>query len=162
MNPTKNIAAGLAGALVLNLLHESARRLSSNAPQINRVGEEAISKSLKTINIDPPTGKKLFGLTLASDLLSNAAYYSMVGSGKEENILWRGAGYGLAAGVGALTLTKPLGLDDTPVNKTVQTQILTVAWYVLGGLAAAFVAKKISEKPQLNKLISSVSSFGIL
>ncbi|WP_439558647.1 hypothetical protein [Dyadobacter sp.] len=161
MDATKNIAAGLAGAVVLNLLHEGGRQFYAKAPRINRVGEEALSKSLETVNIDPPKGKKLFGLTLASDLLSNAAYYSMVGSGKEENILLRGAGFGFAAGIGALTLTKPLGLNDAPVNRTVQTQILTVAYYVIGGLAAAFVAKKISERPQLNKLVSSVSSFGL-
>ena len=161
MNASKNMVAGLAGALVLNLLHESARHLSPSAPRVNKVGEEALSKSLKTINIDPPKGKKLFGLTLASDLLSNAAYFSMVGSGKEENILLRGAGFGLAAGIGALTLTKPLGLDDSPVNRSLQTQLMTVAWYTLGGLAAAFVAQKISEKPKLQNLVSSFGNFSL-
>ncbi|MCE7060677.1 hypothetical protein [Dyadobacter sp. CY343] len=159
MNATKNMAAGLAGAIVLNLLHEGAKKFYAKAPRVDRVGEEAISKSLKSINIDPPTGKTLFGITLATDLLSNAAFYSMVGSGKEENILWRGAGFGLAAGVGALTLTKPLGLNDEPVNKSVQTQILTVTWYLLGGLAAAVVAKGISDKPKFQKLVNSLASF---
>jgi len=159
MNATKNMAAGLAGAIVLNLLHEGAKKFYSKAPRVNKIGEEAVSKSLKTINIDPPTGKTLFGVTLATDLLSNAAFYSMVGSGKEENIMWRGAGYGLAAGIGALTLTKPLGLNDEPVNKSVQTQMLTVAWYLLGGLAAAVVAKGISNKPKLQNLVNSFGSF---
>jgi hypothetical protein len=159
MNASKNMAAGLAGAIVLNLLHEGAKKFYAKAPRVDRVGEEAISKSLKSINIDPPTGKTLFGITLATDLLSNAAFYSMVGSGKEENILWRGAGFGLAAGVGALTLTKPLGLNDEPVNKSVQTQILTVTWYLIGGLAAAVVAKGISDKPKFQKLVNSLASF---
>ncbi|CAG5067302.1 hypothetical protein DYBT9623_00022 [Dyadobacter sp. CECT 9623] len=159
MNATKNMAAGLAGAIVLNLLHEGAKKFYAKAPRVDRVGEEAISKSLKSINIDPPTGKTLFGITLATDLLSNAAFYSMVGSGKEENILWRGAGFGLAAGVGALTLTKPLGLNDEPVNKSVQTQILTVTWYLIGGLAAAVVARGISDKPKFQKLVNSLASF---
>jgi hypothetical protein len=145
MKSIKSISAGLAGALALNLLHEGAKRLYSKAPRVDLIGEEALSKSLNALGMSTPDRKNLFGLTLAGDLVSNSMYYSMVATGNSKNILWRGAGYGLAAGIGALTLTKPMGLNDAPVNKTVQTQALTVAWYLIGGLVTALVARKIGQ-----------------
>ncbi|NIJ53800.1 hypothetical protein [Dyadobacter arcticus] len=145
MKAIKNISAGLAGAVALNILHETAKRFYSKAPRVDLIGEEALSKSLNALGISSPSRKNLFGLTLAGDLISNSMYYSMVPVGKSKNLIFRGAAYGLAAGIGALTLTKPMGLDDDHVNKTVQTKVLTVAWYLVGGLVAAFVAQKIGE-----------------
>jgi hypothetical protein len=57
----------------------------------------------------------------------------------------RGAGYGLFAGLGAVGLTQKLGLSDKPVTKTTETKVMTVAWYLLGGLVAAFVIQKVGE-----------------
>lgn len=141
----RNILGGLAGAIVLNVIHESARRLYNKAPRVDLVGEEALSKTLSAVGVEPPTGKTLKGSTLAADIVSNAMYYSMIGKGGEHNLLVRGAGYGLAAGLGAIGLTQKLGLSDAPVTKTNETQIMTVAWYLLGGLSAAFAMMKIKE-----------------
>ncbi|TLV03899.1 hypothetical protein [Dyadobacter luticola] len=141
----KNMAGGLAGALILNLVHETAKRVSQKAPRIDLIGEEALTKSLNAVGVSAPTGNKLFGTTLAADLIANATYYAMIGKGPRKHLLLRGAGYGLFAGLGAIGFTQKLGLSDKPVTKTTETKVMTVAWYLLGGLAAALVIKKVGE-----------------
>ena len=57
-----------------------------------------------------------------------------------------GGALGLAAGVGALELTKPMGLDDRPITKSTRTKVLTVAWYLAGGLVTALVIDKLRDR----------------
>jgi hypothetical protein len=132
-----NLAAGLTGAVALNLLHESAKRLDHQAPRVDLIGEEALFKTMKAVGIQPPTGNALFTATLAADLLSNALYYSLIGVGKKKHVVLRGLAYGTAAGLGAVVLPAPLGLRDAPVTRTPKTKVLTVAWYLFGGLVTA-------------------------
>lgn len=141
-----NLLGGLAGAVALNLIHETVRRFDPEAPEIQLVGEEAMSKSIKALGGDPPTGEKLYAVTLVSDIVTNALYFSAVGLGKKKYLWWRGAGYGLAAGVGALELTNPMGLSDAPITKTKKTSLLTVSWYLIGGLVAALTIDALDKR----------------
>jgi hypothetical protein len=145
MRIIENIIGGLAGAVALNILHQTVKQFVHDAPRVDLVGEEALSKGLEKIGIDPPTGNTLFAATLAADVVSNAAYYSVIGLGKK-HLLYHGAAHGFAAGMGALILTKPMGLSDAPVTRTVQTKILTVAWYTFGGIVAGAVIKILREQ----------------
>ena len=146
MKILKNFAGGLAGAIALNILHETAKRYLHDAPRVDLVGEEALTKLAETADIEPPKGDNLYLATLVGDVLSNAVYYSFIGAGKKKNLLLRGAGLGFAAGVGALTLTRPMGLSDAPVNRTNTTKALTIAWYVFGGLVTAITIKALRKK----------------
>jgi hypothetical protein len=137
-------AAGLAGAGAVTLIHETMRRLDPDAPRMDVLGMRAISKILRSAGTEPPAEDKLFGLTLAGDILSNSLYYSLTGSGK--NAWLRGTLLGLAAGVGGVVLPGPLGLGTAPSNRTTKTKVMTVTWYLLGGLAAAAVAKATKPK----------------
>lgn len=141
-----NLIGGLAGAVALNIIHEVARKLDPDAPQVQLVGEEALSKSIAALGGTPPTGNKLYAATLAGDLVSNALYFSMIGAGKKKSTLLRGAGYGLSAGIGALKLTEPMGLSDAPITKTNKTAILTVSWYLIGGLVAALTIQALNKR----------------
>jgi hypothetical protein len=141
----KNLLAGLTGAVVLNVVHELAKRAVKDAPHVDQIGEEALSKSIKAVGYDPPKGDRLFIATLVSDVIANSIYYSLIGKGKKENLLLRGLIYGALAGMGALTITKPMGLDDTPVNKTNITKAMTVGWYVLGGVVTAATLKYLQK-----------------
>ena len=136
-----NLVGGLTGAAALSILHETVKRYDHDAPRIDLVGEEAIVKSMKGMGAEPPQGDSLYAVTLAGDVLSNALYYSLIGWGNKEHLLRRGFEYGLTAGIGAITLTKPLGLSDAPVTKTNKTKALTVAWYVFGGVVTALTIK---------------------
>ena len=146
MNMFKSFLPALAGAVTLNLLHELMRRRDREAPEINKIGEEALSKTIKGNGMEPPKGDQLYALTLAGDVLANTAYYKMIGGNTTRDTLWKGLLYGIMAGVGTLTLTKPLGLDDEPVNKSKKAQGLTMLYYIAGGLVTAGVYAAINNK----------------
>lgn len=143
---TRNILSGIVGAIMLNVVHQLGKKVDKDAPRIDKIGQEALSKSVRSIGYDPPRGNKLFAATLVGDLLANSIYYGLIGKGKKENLLLRGIIYGAVAGVGALTLTKPMGLDDQPVNKTTKTKVMTIGWYVLGGIVTVFAHKLINSR----------------
>jgi hypothetical protein len=133
------LAAGAAGATVLTLAHEAARRVVPNAPRMDVLGRRAIAAGARAVGAEPPSGSQLQGVALAGDLVSNTAYYSLVGLGRADGAVARGGLLGLAAGLGALFLPGPLGLGTGPSRRTRQTAAMTVAWYTLGGLVAGAV-----------------------
>jgi hypothetical protein len=49
----------------------------------------------------------------------------------------------MLAGVGAVVLPGPLGLGRQPTNRARATQVMTVLWYLAGGLAAAAAARRL-------------------
>jgi hypothetical protein len=93
----------------------------------------------------PPVDVELHDLALAGDLVSNSVYYALVGVGDPRHVWQRGALLGLAAGVGAVALPGPLGLGHSPSERTPQTQVMTVAWYLAGGLAAAAAFELLNQ-----------------
>jgi len=140
-----SFVGGLAGAIALNIIHQTVKAVDHYAPRVDLVGEEALTKGMEAIGLTPPTGNALFIATLTGDVISNALYYSAIGFGKKKNLVFHGTVIGLAAGVGALTLTEPLGLSDAPVTRTDKTKLLTVAWYTIGGIVAGSVMKALRK-----------------
>lgn len=132
------LLAGLAGAVVLNAVHEAVRHNFSNVPEVNKVGEEALGKILSETDTKLDD-KELYAATLAGDVVSNALYYAAAATNKG------GAVSGLLAGLATVELPKYLGLDDTPVKETKQKQLLTIAYYTLGGLATGLIYKKLKK-----------------
>jgi hypothetical protein len=146
MKLIKALIGGFAGAIALNLLHETVRQFNSEAPRVDLVGEEALAKGMSALGIEPPKGRNLYTLTLASDVVSNGLYYSAIGIGNPKYLWIRAAITGLSAGIGAVTLPEPMGLDDSPVTRTEKTMALTVAWYLFGALVTAGVLSKLQQK----------------
>ncbi len=146
MKVSNSILRGTAGALALNIVHETYRQIDKEAQRVDLLGKAGVSKELEVIGVTPPTGKALPHITFASNLAGNTAFYNLIGTGDKYNILWRGAGYGLAVGLGALLLTKPVGVVNEPTTTTSNTKVLTLAWYVLGGIIAAAAIKKLAER----------------
>src|SRR5215218_2310300 len=107
------LAAGAAGALALTAVHQLARRRVPYAPRMDVLGMRAIARGAHCAGRRPPTGRALYRATLAGDLISNTAYYSVVALGGR-HALRAGAGLGIAAGVGALVLPPLIGLGNPP------------------------------------------------
>ncbi len=146
MKLLRSLTAGLAGAVALNILHETVRHLRpADAPRMDLLGERGLRQMLAKADAPQPDDQQAYALTLAGDVLSNGLYYSFVGSGKHS--LRRGLLLGVAAGVGGLVLPGPLGLGQAPSNRTPQTQAMTVAWYTIGGLVAGVVAQALRKRP---------------
>lgn len=138
----KALGSGLVGACALTLVHETARRYIDDAPRMDVVGMRALSRGLRAVDIDPPV--PLHEAALVGDIVSNSLYYGLVGLGGPEDGVRNGALLGLAAGVAAVYLPEPLGLGRQPAKNSTETKLLTVAWYLLGGLAAGAAYQALS------------------
>jgi hypothetical protein len=140
------LEGGIAGATAMTLIHQTVKNSVPNAPRMDLLGMNALTKGLKVIGAKTPNERSLYAWTLAGDIISNSLYYSFAGIGQRKNALARGAALGLAAGLGAVMLPKPMGLDDRSSNKTMETKIMTVGLYIVGGLVAAGVMKLLAKK----------------
>lgn len=145
MKVLKAILAGFAGAAALNLLHETVRRFDPDAPRVDLMGEEALTRTLNSLNIEAPKGNNLYAATLVGDLISNGIYYSAIAISGKKNIYLKGTVAGLTAGLGAIKVPDQIGLDDEPITKTAKTKVLTVAWYLIGGLVTAAVFDRLKK-----------------
>jgi len=139
------LASGLIGACALTVLHESVRQYVPEAPRADILGMRAIKKGMQAVGMEPPPADQLHDQALAGDILSNSLYYSLIGLSTEKNALLTGTALGLAAGVGAVALPGPMGLGTKPTNRTTQTQVMTIGWYLIGGLATAMAYKAIQQ-----------------
>jgi hypothetical protein len=140
-----SLAAGFAGAVALNILHETVRRLRpQDAPRMDVLGERGLRKILRLADLPQPSEGKAYTATMLGDILTNGLYYTVVGSGKHS--VQRGLALGVAAGVGGVLLPGPMGLGEAPSNRTPQTKAMTVAWYTVGGLVAGAVAQALRKR----------------
>jgi hypothetical protein len=133
----RSMMAGAAGAGALTLVHQAARAMTPYAPRMDVLGKRALALA----GLEARDEQQLERQALAGDLLANSAYYSLVGAGGGS--VWvRGLALGLVAGIGAVMLPSRIGLGDPPNAHRRDTQLMTIAWYAVGGLvaAAAFAA----------------------
>lgn len=128
--------AGIAGAVALTTVHQVARRHVPNAPRMDVLGKRAIGRLLDRQVTEPPSAD-LERLSLGGDLIANSLYYALVGAGARGRVWLMGAGLGAAAGVGALLLPERIGLGRPPYSDSAANQVMTIAWYLIGGVAAA-------------------------
>jgi len=140
INPalTQALGSGLAGALALNVLHETVRQFVPNAPRADVLGMRSIQKGYRKAGEQPPTGNALYSQAMLGDVISNALYYSLAGLSDKQPVVAGGV-LGLLAGVGAVTLPGPMGLGEAPTNRTSATVAMTVGWYLFGGLVTGVV-----------------------
>lgn len=142
----KNMLGGLIGALALNVVHSVAKRFDSAAPAVDKVGEEAMKKTVRAAGFQPPKGNALVAATFGADVASNAMLYTMIGYGGDKHLILRGALLGTVVGLATLTIPEQAGLDTQPIKKTERTKVMTVAWYVLGGMAAGLAIKAMRRR----------------
>lgn len=152
MKPIAAFGGGLAGAAAVTLIHESVKRIVPEAPRMDLLGMDAISKGLNAAGMKAPTQTQLFALALTGDLIANSLYYSIAGIGKEKSLWLRSSLLGLAAGIGAVVLPGALGLEEKHSNRTMATKLMTMGLYVAGAVVTAAViqtfAKKVAKKKQ--------------
>ena len=136
MKFTYALAGGLAGSIVLTAIHQILSATNRNAPHMDELGMEAIAKGLNKADMEVPEEKKLYAITMAGDIISNAAYYSLIGLSSKKSIWVTGTILGLAAGIGGVTLPRPMGLNEQASARTNETKLLTVGIYLTGALVA--------------------------
>ena len=142
----RSLLGGVTGAVAVTLLNETARRVVPYAPRMDVIGRRGLGRVMERAGIPAPRGDRLNELALAGDLVSNSLYYSLVGIGPRRGAVLRGTLLGMVAGMGAATLPGPLGLGTQPGKKTPYTELLTVAWYTIAGVAAGAVCQAMSSR----------------
>jgi hypothetical protein len=149
-----SVIGGLAGAGALTLVNETAKRVDKDAPRLDLLGMNAAAKIVKGTTFKTPQfAEKLFPAALAGDLVSNTLYFAMAQGETKSKTLVRGAMLGLGAGVAAVTLAKPLGIEaGQPKAEPAKTNAMTIAYYVLGGLVAAAMINLIAKETLKEKL----------
>lgn len=146
MKLISSIGGGIAGALALTLLHQILKEVDSDAPRMDLLGVQALKKGIHEFHQPMPDEKNLYQIALVSDIVSNAVYYSLGVAGKRKYIWPKGAFAGIAAGLGAVFLPKSLGLNSAYSSRTLRTKAFTTGIYLIGGLVASAVAKKIETR----------------
>lgn len=134
------LLSGAAGAVALTTVHQVARAITPDAPRMDIVGMRALTRGLRASGHEPHDRDRLYLATLAGDLISNSAYYSLA------TTYTRGTVLGMLAGIGALLLPEPLGLGSPPKSERLPNQVMTLAWYLTGGLVAAAVARGLARR----------------
>lgn len=128
---------GLAGACALTLINQGVARLDNEAPRLDLLGMNAAAKLVKSVRPMSPVVNGLLPVAVAGDLVSNSMYYALAGGESKSSTILKGLLLGLGAGIGAVALPSKLGLNDTPTNLSPRRRIMTVAYYIAGGLIAA-------------------------
>ncbi|HEY0055697.1 MAG TPA: hypothetical protein VGB63_10095 [Pedobacter sp.] len=146
MKLISSIGGGLAGACALTLLHEIVKRMDSDAPRMDLMGMQAVKKGIRKADQPMPDDNNVYQIAMVGDLITNTIYYGLGVAGKRKYIWPKGALMGLTAGLGAVFLPKSLGLNPAYSSRTLKTKAFTTGLYLIGGLVASAVAKKIENK----------------
>lgn len=141
--PLAGLAGGLAGAVAVTLLAELLRKNFSNAPRLDKLGEEALDKTVSKLNGEHVPVEKQYRASLAADLISNTLYYSATAFKPRAAVL-TGTILGATAGAGAVKLPARLGLNEENTAGTKNKKLLTIALYTVGGLIAGLVTRRLT------------------
>ena len=143
----KNAAlAGLFGAGVLTVVHESLKHVVPHAPRTDVLGSRAIVATFRRLGLPRPRPWPLYAMAIGADLSSNAAVYAAVAVGGDRSVYRRGGLIGAATGLTAWLLPPAIGLGRMPGRRTPYTQAMTLAWYTAGGLAAAWAWQRLRRR----------------
>jgi hypothetical protein len=133
----------------VTIANEVGRRAIADAPRLDLLGTRAVSKLVPrggVYRFVPGKRRQLWRGALAGDLAVNALFYALAAPGRSPRPIARGLFLGTLAGIGAVVLAPKLGLGHRPSGATVETALLTVAWYAVGGLAAGFAARALAPR----------------
>ncbi len=142
MKLLQSLAAGACGAILLNVVHESARQFIPEAPRVDLLGRQLVAQTFLALDKAPPPDSKEYAIAMTGDILSNALYYSVAGIGPRRGAPWRGLLLGAVGGWGAVKAPDYLNLPQEAVQRHPATKLMTVAWYTLGGLAAGTIIRQ--------------------
>jgi hypothetical protein len=142
----ESLAGGLVGVAALTAVHEAGRKIVPNAPRMDIYARRVAARGMEMAGIEPPGANKMHALTLAGDVLTNGLFYALVMGMNPRRSMDRGVLGGLLAGIGGVVLPPLIGLGRQPSNRTHRTQLMTIAYYTLGGLVAASVFRAASSR----------------
>ena len=136
----RSLVSGAAGAIALTAIHDLARRHVDYAPRMDVVAMRGLDRALPG---NYHHSRRLQRFALAGDLVANSLYYSGVPAATTVATWRRAAVLGAIGGLGALLLPERMGLGEPPYSRYLLNKVMTIAWYLAGGAAAAIAATLI-------------------
>ena len=141
--------AGLAGSLALTAVHQIFKKYSSEAPNLEEVGEVAVRASLDKANLQPTDEEEVYAAAMGGNILSNALLFSTLAtSTNTTQIISKTLGTGLLGAAGTIGLADQL-LGNNNATDTNQKKWMTTGYYLLGALVSIGVYNVLERK--LNK-----------
>jgi hypothetical protein len=140
------LGSGLLGATALTAVHQLLRPRVAHPPRMDVYGRRAILRGARGMNVEPPKGQRLQRVALAGDILANTLYYAAIGFARRRHAGKTGAALGGLAGIGAVLLPPLMRLGSKPSRRSGQTIVLTIAYYLLGGLVSAIAYKAMGKR----------------
>lgn len=145
MKLLNGIISGLAGAISVTLLHELTRKIYPGAPRLDRLGEQATAKLIKSAGGNAPSEEKLYGPALVSDVAANALYFGIAAANAKHPVRTATI-MGITAGLGAINLPSKLGLNKEFSAGTKEQKFITLALYTIGGIITGAVVKMMNKQ----------------
>jgi hypothetical protein len=145
MKVMSSMAGGLAGALSVTMMQELLKRVDPSAPRLDLLRKQAAFKIADKVGNGTVDARKVNGMGLAGDIISNTLYFSLTAAGGKRAIPI-GSLLGLGMGAGAITLPSKLGLNAYFSGGTRKRKLMTMGMYLIGGLVAAAVCRCFNDK----------------
>jgi len=133
-------------SLVPTAIHESARRLIPRASRLDSLGRQGLVRVIRGFGARAPGRDELQAVALVGDLVGNAGLFAAalaVSSPRSAPV--RGAMVGVLAGLATLMVPPQLKIGPRPGQLPPVTRVMTVGFYVGGGLVAGLVARRRFE-----------------
>jgi hypothetical protein len=156
-----SLAGGLGGALTLTLLQELLKRADPSAPRLDLLGKEAAAKLFKKAGRPEVSGKKLYGASLAGDVVFNTLYYSLTGA-RAHKAGAAGGLLGIGMGAAAVMLPKLLDLHSGYTGGNNKRKLMTMGMYLAGGLVAAGIVRLLDKKKPLKPVYQRIKKGPVL
>lgn len=155
------LPAGIIGTTLITALHEGARKIFPNTPRVELMGERAIQKFiLDPLNLNV-SDRTLYAVSIVGDLAFNSlSYATIVGLGAQDkkSVFARSAISGLAVGLLTWLIPPKVGLGQQPTTDKSTTRALTIAMYVVGGVASALVYNFLKDRHEGGEISDAIKS----
>jgi hypothetical protein len=142
----KSLSAGFLGAVAVTAANQLGKWILPAAPRLDVLGMRLASRAMQKAKVKPLSGGALYAVSFLGEMISNSLFYALVGLGSPRTAWLRGSLLGLSAGLAAVALPEPLGVGESPTARTEKTRLMTILWYMLGGLIAALTYGKLNPK----------------
>lgn len=150
-SPIRTLAAGLAGAMAVNVVHELTRHAAdgnpppSRVPRLDRLGQEGLAKMMKAVGLTrPPPGAPRYAAAMVGDVATNTLLYALTASIFRKPLVG-GAVASVAAGAAGLLLPQLVGMQRHTGTKPI-VKAMTFADYALGGIVTGMVLHLLTSR----------------
>jgi hypothetical protein len=134
---SQSLLGGLAGSIVVNLLAEGIRKNFRLTPRLDRYGKQGLDRVTEAAGIGRLPQRPRYWTALAGDLVINTLVFALSGAGSKKRTLPQGLALGAAMAGAMMLAAKPAGIDPETTGENKKEKSMTVAYYIIGGLAAA-------------------------